>query len=101
MNQYMNQLKNELTQYAKTCHYEEADSVLDLLWYWYLSNNPVDDGQIQQAEDAIAPVFSELSMENSDKLSDHILGLCTAYQRAAFLEGIILGTRLARELAGE
>ena len=101
MNPYITELEKELSEYGAMCRWEQNDSVLDLLWHWYLSNNPVDDGQIQQAESAIAPVFSELSVENSDRLSDCILELCTAYQRAAFLEGIILGTRLARELGGD
>ena len=98
MNYYITQLKRELAEYEAKCGYEGHDSILDFLWYCYLSTNPVDDGQIQQAESAIAPVFNELSTKNSDKLSDYILELCTAYQRAAFLEGILIGAHLTEEL---
>ena len=75
------------------------DSVLDLIWKYYLESNPVDDGLIRQREDAIEPIFQELSVKSADMLTGLIVDLCTAYQRAALLEGIHVGFRLFDELA--
>ena len=60
--------------------------------------NPVDDGLIREQEHAIDPIFQELSIPSANKLSDLVYGLCTAYQRAALLEGVHIGFRLSEEL---
>ena len=98
MNQYIERVKKELSEYRIRCHRVESESILNLLWQCYLESCPVDDGRIKAAESTIAPVFNELSNVSSDLLSDMINDLCTAYQRAAFLEGIQIGVHLFEEL---
>ena len=98
MNQYVTKLKRELAEYGAKCGYEGPDSILDFLWYCYSASNPVDDGKIKQTESALDPVFRELSVDSSDLLNNLICDLCTVYQRAAFLEGLLIGTHLAEEL---
>ena len=92
------QLKRDLSEYMARCGEPEPGSILDYLLYCYLSSAPVDDGAIQHCDEALAPVFEELSLENSDRLFDLISDLCAAYQRSAFLEGIQTGFQLAAEL---
>ena len=98
MNPYIAQLKNELSKYHVSCADGEQISILESLWLYYAASAPVDDGQIRRTEAAMAPVFQELSLAASDLLDDRIGDLITAYQRAAFLEGLQVGTRLAEEL---
>lgn len=99
MNESIELLMQELRNYQTRCGQDSSDSILELLWYCYLESNPVDDGQIKQAEAAIAPVFEELSLKSSDLLMDSICDICTAYQRAAFLEGLQTGFHLSDELS--
>ena len=99
MNPYLEQLKQELTDYQTKYGLERSASVLDILWYCYSAANPIDDGRIAAAEDALGPVYDELSFSASEVLFGQISELCTAYQRAAFLEGILLGMNLSKELA--
>ena len=89
-------LKNDLTQYEEKCGLNS--SVLDSLFNIYQEANPVDDGLIRQREAAITPVFQELSVPASDVLTGLIVDLVTAYQRAAFGEGIHIGFHLSEEL---
>ena len=91
------QLQKDLSEYTKKCGSTENSSLLDFLFYNYLSSQPIDDGRIAQCENMLAPVFSELSLESSDQLFDLIADLCAAYQRAAFIEGIRIGVQLSRE----
>lgn len=100
MNPYITQLKKELAEYEKACGGEAQASVLEFLWHCYSAANPVDNGEVKAAETAIMPVFQELSFDSSNMLNDLILDLCTAYQRAAFLEGIQVGAHLVEELDG-
>ena len=100
MNLYITQLKAQLDEYTK--QQGEADDlpILDYLWDLYSASNPVDDGQIRAHELALAPVFHALPFMASDTLFDLIADLCTAYQRAAFLEGLQVGVNLVAELGG-
>jgi len=91
-------LYTSLKEYVLKSGSEEPPSILDFLFYNYLSSIPKDDGRISQCEKALSPVFEELSLESSDRLFDLIADLCAAYQRAAFIEGIQIGFQLTSEL---
>ena len=98
MNPYTQKLLNSIADYEAKCGVCPSSSVLDALWYEYSSQNPMDDGRLRQAEANLSPVFAELSVEASDRLSDQIVDLLNAYQRAAYLEGLRTGAHLIREL---
>ena len=98
MNPYTQKLLNAITDYESQCGISDPASVLESLWYDYSCRNPVDDGQVREAEAHIAPIFRELSVESSDHLSDLIVNLLTAYQRAAYLEGLCTGVHLLQAL---
>lgn len=98
MNPYIDQLNRELREYQTKCGSNRCESVLELLWYCYSASNPVDDGRIKAAEGALWPVFEALSYEASNNLFDLVSDLCTAYQRAAFFEGVLIGSQISNEL---
>lgn len=98
MNPYIDQLSRELREYQSKYGTNRCESTLELLWHCYAVSNPVDDGRVKAAECALRPVFEELSFDASNALFDLISDLCTAYQRAAFFEGILIGTHLSAEL---
>ena len=58
----------------------------------------MDDGAVREKESGIAPVFEKLPFEESEELFDRISQLVTAYQRAAFLEGMQVGAQLYKQL---
>ena len=98
MNSYLERLKNDLDSYTTQCGNQRPESVLDLLWYCYSAANAIDDGQIGRCEAALLPIYRELSPASEDVLFDHISELVTAYQRAAFLEGLQTGAQLTAQL---
>ena len=98
MNPYTQKLLTAIAAYEEKCGTCAAESILDALWYDYSCRNPVDDGQVREAEKRILPVFEELSVGSSDLLTDLIVDLVTAYQRAAYLEGLRTGVHLLHEL---
>ena len=98
MESIVSHLRKDIAEYAQKCGSTESSSILEFLFYNYLSSRPTNDGKIPQCEKALSPVFSELSLENSDRLFDLIADLCAAYQRSAFFEGIRIGVQLSSEL---
>ena len=97
MNPYFLQLKNELRNYEMICGKETDCSMLEFLWQSYSCYSPVDDGEIQKCNDTLSPIYKELSLKNADALSYLICNLCTAYQRAAYYDGILVGAHLVEE----
>ena len=98
MNPYIQQLKNELRKYETLNGEDEDFSMLGFLWQVYSGCNPTDNGQIKACNDALSPIYQELSLKNADILSYLLCEICTAYQQAAFLDGILVGAHLAEEL---
>ena len=98
MKPIMEKLMTAIADYESKCGILPSSSVLEALWYDYSCRNPIDDGRLRQAEKNLSPVFEELSMEASDCLTDQIVDLLNAYQRAAYLEGLCTGANLLREL---
>ena len=101
MNDYINKLKEDLAEYEAKSGLPNTDTVLELLWETYFETNPVDDGLIRRRRAALDPVFDKLSLPDSDSLTGLIADLVTAYQRAAFLEGIHIGFHLNEALQGK
>ena len=97
MNPHTKKLLNAIADYESKCGISPS-SVLDALWYDYSCRNPIDDGRLRQAEKNLSPVFEALSMEASDCLTDQIVDLLNAYQRAAYLEGLCTGALFMQEL---
>ena len=97
MNPHTQKLLNAIADYESKCGISPS-SVLDALWYDYSCRNPIDDGRLRQAEKNLSPVFEALSMEASDCLTDQIVDLLNAYQRAAYLEGLCTGALFMQEL---
>lgn len=99
----MNPYLSQLNHYLRTCQQRgginSMESVLEFLWECYSAVNPVDDGQIRACEETLHSFMKELSFDASNALFDTIADLCTAYQHAAFLEGLTLGARLHAELS--
>jgi len=98
MRDYMEKLKNDLSEYEVKSGLSESVSALELLWENYSAMNPIDDGLIRTRDAALDPVFQELSVPASDALTGLIVDLVTAYQRAAYLEGIHIGFHLSEAL---
>ena len=97
MNPYTQKLLNAIADYESKCGISPS-SVLEALWYDYSCRNPIDDGRLRQAEKNLSPVFEALSMEASDCLTDQIVDLLNAHQRAAYLEGLCTGALFMQEL---
>ena len=99
MNQYLTILHHYLSESQHNGGINGMESVLELLWEYYSAGTPVDAGMIRQCEENLRPVFEALPFHAANNLFDLITDLCTAYQHAAFLEGLTLGARLYRELS--
>ncbi len=91
-------LEQHLQEFFAAPTHSTCESICESLWQCYSEKAPIDDKLVQQSEKNLQPVFDELSLDSSDLLTGIIVQLCTAYQHAAFMEGMRLGFQLRNEL---
>lgn len=76
----------------------ENTSVLDLLFYHYISEKPPQTDAIRAQFQALECCMEKLSLEENDQVSNLVCQLCAEHARCAFLEGIHTGYYLRMEL---
>lgn len=98
MHPYVERLRQELDK-AQPCYgYSEADSLLEMLYMWYVEWNPINSDQIQRDFFSLEAYMSGCSEKQIDEAQDIVSCLCQNHEKLAFLEGIRVGVRLAAEL---
>ena len=79
----------------------DMESVLEVLYWYYAENNPIDNQKIRDSSAKLRSQFSNLSLQEFDPIFDTVSELCTEHQRLAIYEGLRLGVTLMIELAEE
>ena len=100
MNRYIEKLKSFLAEQSPNFGYDDANSVLEMLYYYYSDTNPVDSGVIRCQFQALDSVLSKLSWSESERVFSLAVELCVSHARLAFTEGVQIGMRLFTELQG-
>lgn len=98
MNRYIQKLKSFLDEQAPCFGYDDAQSILEMLYYYYTTANPVDSGVIRCQFRELNAVLEQLPFQEEDAVFTLVCDLCTAHERKAFLDGILVGMRLFTEL---
>ncbi len=79
----------------------DMESVLEVLYWYYAENNPIDNQKIRDSLAKLRSQFPNLSLQEFDPIFDTVSDLCVEDQRLAFYEGLRLGVTLMIELAGK
>ena len=98
MNPYIARLKKYLADNTPDYGYTDAGSLLEMLYYYYSHDHPIDNGVIRCQLHEVNRYLAKLSVEDGNKVFDVITDLINAYEKEAFLQGLQIGARLAMEL---
>lgn len=99
MNRYIEKLKGFLAEQNPNYGYEDAGSILEMLYYYYSENNPIDNAVIRCQFKELNDVLKCLSWDQHETVFATTCNLCSAFERKAFMEGIHVGLRLFCELS--
>lgn len=83
---------------AHPLDYGEAESLLDVLYWNYAENNPLDNQKIKDGFATLRSQFPHLSMQKFDPIFNTVSELCWEHERVAFMDGIRMGALLVVEL---
>lgn len=98
MNRYIENLKGFLSEQSPHYGFDDANSLLEMLCYYYMEHNPVDSGVIRCQFRELDAILSKLSLSDNNAIF-HLTGtLCASYEKQAFMDGIAVGWQLYTEL---
>lgn len=98
MNRYIENLKTFLAEQSTNYGYDDANSILEMLYYYYTEANPFDNAVIRCQFKELNDILGHLSIAENDAVFSLTCNLCMAHSRHAFLEGVQTGMRLFEEL---
>ena len=98
MNRYIESLKSFLAEQTPCYGYDDADSILEMLYYYYTVANPVDNAVIRCQFKELNDILCHLPLSENEAVFSLTGDLCVAHERQAFLDGIHIGMRLFSEL---
>lgn len=101
MNRYIEKLKSFLLEQTPKFAYDDARSILDMLYFYYMDSNSVDSAVIRCKFCELDKVLSKLSLADCDRVFLLTVELCVSHARHAFSEGVQVGMRLFTELQTE
>ena len=98
MNRYIKNLKSFLSEQPPNFGYADANSILDMLFYYYIDANQIDNAVIRCQFRDLDITLSDLSWENNEKVFSLAVDLCISHAKKAFTEGVLIGMQLFTEL---
>ncbi len=91
-------LKSLLAEQTPCYGYDDAHSILEMLYYYYSVSNPIDNAVIRCQFKELHDALHRLSIQESDTLFEVTGQLCASHERQAFIDGVKVGMRLFLEL---
>lgn len=98
MNPYIQKLNQYLREHPFDPGQRNADGVLNYLVTCYLDDTPVSSDRIKEIQNKMEPYYENVPFETSNRLFALVYDLCSAYEDAAFREGLLVGLHLQKEI---
>ena len=97
MNHYFEILKSHLA--AQTLSFDDADTVLEMLYECYNERYPFDNEQIKAGFHDLYQAMNGMTLQDMDRIIYPLCTLCREHERSGFVEGIKIGIRIVQELS--
>ena len=96
MNQFYDALKRIVTDHQP--NFGDGDSVLTMLYEAYSECNRLDDAQIKDDFHELYQLMNGMDLREMDRIIYPVCKLCRDHERSGFVNGIIIGAMLNKEL---
>ena len=99
MEQFLQKLSAYVAEHPLVLHSEDADTILDAL-FWVYSEAACADGQVvQRYNENLNRLLNGLPAERVNTIIDTVNDLCWEHERRGFINGFKLGMRLEQEVS--
>ena len=94
-------MKAYLETYPFDSGSDDCDTVLDQLYLAYANAHESDPPEIRKGFEELEELLHTLPLSDNNAVCDLCCRLCGAYERKAFLDGLLYGAHLILELRVE
>ena len=97
--EYLQKLSAYIAEHQPALHSEDADTILDVL-FWVYSEAACADGQaVRQHNENLNRLLNGLPAERVNTIIDTVNDLCWEHDRLGFINGFKLGMRLEQQIS--
>ena len=100
----MNEIAKRLNAYITAHPFDSGDSgcetVLDQLYQAYAESHESDPVEIRDGFKELDDLLGGLSLDDNNAVWNLCCQICTAYEHKAFIDGLLYGAFLMREVFG-
>lgn len=97
--EYLQKLSTYITEHPPDLHSEDADSILDALFWAYNETACADSQAIHQYNENLNRLLQCLPEDQMDSIIDNVNDLCWEHDRRGFINGFKIGMHLEQEIA--
>ena len=97
--EYLRKLSAYIAEHPPALHSEDADSILDALFWVYSEAACADSQAVRQHNENLNRMLNGLPAERVNTIIDTVNDLCWEHARLGFINGFRLGMRLEQEIA--
>ena len=98
----MSEIANRLNTYIQSHPFDSGDSgcetVLEQLYQAYAESHESDPAEISDGFKELEDFLCSLPLDDNNAVFTLCCRLCSAYERKAFLDGLLCGAHLVQEL---
>ena len=99
MNKYIEKLKEFLGEQHPNNPHNDVNSLLDVLYYYYSEDNPIDSALIRCQFKEMDDSLKNLQWDQHEMVFATACNLCSSFEYQGFINGIHIGLRLFQELS--
>ena len=99
MEEYLRKLSAYVAEHPPDFHAEDANSILDALFWAYSETACADSQAVRQSNENLNRLLNGLPTERANTIIDTVNDLCWEHDRQGFINGFKLGMRLEQEIA--
>ena len=97
--QFLQTLSAYIAEHPPVLHSEDAESILDGLFWAYSEAACTDSRAVRQYNENLNRLLNGLPTEHVNTIIDTVNDLCWEHERRGFINGFKLGMRLEQEIA--
>ena len=96
---YLRKLSAYVAEHPPDFHAEDANSILDALFWAYSETACADSQAVQQYNENLNRLLNGLPVERANTIIDTVNDLCWEHERQGFINGFKIGMRMEQEIS--
>lgn len=97
--EYLRKLSAYVAEHPPDFHAEDADTILDALFWAYSETACADSQAVRQSNENLNRLLHDLPAEHANTIINTINDLCWEHERQGFINGFRIGMRLEQEIS--